>query len=121
MRPCPNVGTDPREVSPMKSSSLHGAAIKDLRRIPGVGPSIARDLYDQGFRRVDDLKGADPAAMYARQEQIQGCHVDRCWLYVAKCAVYFAETITPRAGQAQMVELERLTHPLGSGLTFGHF
>ena len=71
------------------------AALKDLRRIPGVGPSLAQDLHDQGFRRVDELKGCDPQAMYDRQEEIQGCHVDRCWLYVARCAVYFAETPNP--------------------------
>jgi hypothetical protein len=79
----------------MKIYSEHAAAIKDLRRIPGIGASLAQDLYDQGFRRVDDLKGGDPDAMYQRQEELQRCHVDRCWLYVARCAIYFAETVNP--------------------------
>ncbi|MCG2585585.1 helix-hairpin-helix domain-containing protein [Massilia sp. TS11] len=71
------------------------ADLKDLQRIPGVGPSIARDLWEQGFRRVADLQGADPEAMYRRQCALQGCHVDRCWLYVARGAVYYAETVHP--------------------------
>ncbi len=79
----------------MPISSEHKAALRELQRIPGVGPSIAQDLYDQGYRLVAELKGEDPLVMYQRQCQLQGCHVDRCWLYVARCAVYFAETAKP--------------------------
>jgi hypothetical protein len=79
----------------VKTCSEHEQAIRDLRRIPGIGKSLAQDLYTQGFRAVDELKGCDPQAMYERQCDIQGCHVDRCWLYVARCAVYFAETPDP--------------------------
>jgi predicted flap endonuclease-1-like 5' DNA nuclease len=31
-----------------------------LRVIPGVGPSISRDLTELGYGRVEDLKGEDP-------------------------------------------------------------
>jgi hypothetical protein len=72
------------------SAAEEKAALRDLRRIPGVGPSIARDLWNQGFRRVADLRGRDPQAMYERACEIQGMHVDRCLLYVFRCAVYFA-------------------------------
>ena len=71
------------------------AALKDLQRIPGVGPSIARDLYAQGIRRVDQLKACDPQSLYDEQCRLQGGHVDRCWLYVARCAIYFAQTPNP--------------------------
>ena len=63
---------------------------KELRVIPGVGPSIAGDLEDLGFYRVDDLRGADPEVMYERLGMLRGSHVDRCMLYVFRCAVYFA-------------------------------
>jgi hypothetical protein len=63
---------------------------RQLQVIPGVGPSIARDLTDLGFHRVEDLQGADPEAMYARLCALRGAHVDRCMLYVFRCAVYFA-------------------------------
>jgi hypothetical protein len=66
------------------------AALRDLRRIPGVGPSIAEDLWQLGMRRVDDLVGRDPEALYERMCEIQGVRIDRCLLYVFRCAVYFA-------------------------------
>lgn len=62
----------------------------DLQRIPGVGKSVEQDLLRLGFRKVADLKGADPEAMYRDLIQLEGRHVDRCMLYVFRCAVYFA-------------------------------
>ncbi len=67
-------------------------ALKDLRRIPGVGKSLAGDLLGLGYRRVDELRGQDPQEMYERFMAQVGGHVDRCVLYVFRCAVYFAET-----------------------------
>lgn len=61
-----------------------------LESIPGVGPSIARDLRDLGYRDVSDLHDADPEAMYAQLNTISGEHQDQCVLYVFRCAVYFA-------------------------------
>jgi len=59
-------------------------------RIPGVGPRMAEDLYDLGFRRVDDLRGGNPEVMYQDLMELRGQPVDRCVLYVFRCAVYFA-------------------------------
>ena len=64
--------------------------LKELRSIPGVGKSIAEDLWNQGFRSVKDLAGQNPEIMYEEQCRIQGVRVDRCLLYTFKCAVYFA-------------------------------
>ena len=61
-----------------------------LESIPGVGPSIASDLRRLGVRRVDDLRGRDPAGLYNELEGISGAHVDRCVLYVFRCAVHYA-------------------------------
>jgi hypothetical protein len=69
----------------MKSSML-----TDLQRIPGVGPSIASDLKMLGMRQVADLRGRDPQALYSTLCREMGQHVDRCVLYVFRCAVYFA-------------------------------
>ena len=88
----------PSKKLPTTISSEQAVALKDLQRIPGVGPSIAQDLYSQGFRRVADLKRCIrevKQAMYDKQCELQHGHVDRCWLYVARCAVYFAETPRP--------------------------
>ena len=61
-----------------------------LQGIPGVGPSLSKDLQDLGYKEVADLTGEDPEKMYARLMHIRGEHQDRCVLYVFRCAVYFA-------------------------------
>lgn len=66
------------------------SALKDLRRIPGIGPSLARDLLDLGYSRVESLEGENPEAMYEALCRLRGAHVDRCVLYTFRCAVYFA-------------------------------
>ncbi|MGH8461193.1 MAG: helix-hairpin-helix domain-containing protein [Stenotrophobium sp.] len=73
------------------------AVLKALQVIPGVGPSIARDLYALGVRRVDGLCGQDAQQLYDRSNRIAGQVQDRCLLYVYRCAVYFAETKRPDA------------------------
>jgi len=35
-------------------------SLKELTVIPGVGKSIASDLWNIGIRKVTDLKGRDP-------------------------------------------------------------
>jgi len=67
-------------------------AIKDLRRIPGVGISIANDLWNIGIKSVNELKGLDPEVIYDRSNKYAGQVQDRCLLYVFHQAVYFAET-----------------------------
>jgi hypothetical protein len=64
--------------------------LKDFMTIPGVGPAIARDLYDLGFLSVQELKGQSPEYMYTRLCTLQGSPVDRCMLYVFREAVYYA-------------------------------
>ena len=62
----------------------------DLETIPGVGPSLAGDIIDLGYQRVSDLAGGDPEAMYRKLCALRGGHVDRCVLYVFRCATYYA-------------------------------
>jgi nucleotidyltransferase/DNA polymerase involved in DNA repair len=62
-----------------------------LEEIPGVGPKIARLLHDLGLRSVDDLQGQDPEELYGRLVALRGRPIDRCVLYVFRCAVYYAE------------------------------
>ncbi|MES9996128.1 helix-hairpin-helix domain-containing protein [Desulfovibrio aminophilus] len=71
------------------------AALKALQTLPGIGPRMARDLLRLGFHRPDDLRGADPEEMYRRLEALEGRHVDRCVLYVFRCAAHVAETGGP--------------------------
>lgn len=62
-----------------------------LTAIPGVGKSIAQDLRDMGIVEVADLKGRDPGKMYEDFCALRGQHIDRCMLYVMRCAVDYAE------------------------------
>ncbi|MES2088205.1 MAG: helix-hairpin-helix domain-containing protein [Patescibacteria group bacterium] len=64
--------------------------LKNFQIIPGVGKSIAEDLWNLGLRKVSDLKGKDPQKLYDKLCKIENAHVDRCMLYVFRCAVYFA-------------------------------
>lgn len=66
-----------------------------LQSIPGVGPSLSRDLTELGYREVGDLVGQDPEEMYQRLIRIRGMRQDPCVLYVFRCAVYAASTPDP--------------------------
>lgn len=61
-----------------------------LTIIPGVGSSIARDLNGIGVFLVEELKDKDPEILYQQICDKQGAVIDRCLLYVMRCAVYFA-------------------------------
>ncbi len=73
-----------RIIDPIKIS------LADFRRIPGVGKSIAQDFIDMGFTSTTQLREQDPEKLYTDFMKLRGCYVDRCMLYVFRCAVYFA-------------------------------
>lgn len=61
-----------------------------LAVIPSVGKSIAADLNGIGIHNVTDLNGKDPEVLYRKICDTQGMVIDRCLLYVMRCAVYYA-------------------------------
>jgi len=65
--------------------------LRDFRRMPGVGPRVALDLWSLGLRATAELAQADPEDLYRRLGVLAGGHVDRCMLYVLRCAVHFAQ------------------------------
>jgi hypothetical protein len=67
-------------------------SIKELRQIPGVGVSIANDLWNINIKSVAQLKGKDPEKLFGLSNKYAGAVQDRCLLYVFRCAVYYAET-----------------------------
>ena len=76
-------------------------SLKELRGIPGVGPAIAEDLYGLGITSVHALKGKNPERLYARLCRQTGVPVDRCMLYVFRCAVYYASHARPNPERLQ--------------------
>jgi hypothetical protein len=62
----------------------------ELEQIPGVGTAIAQDMRDIGIGSVSQLKGRDPEKLYEKLCDFKAGPVDRCMLYVLRCAVYYA-------------------------------
>lgn len=71
-------------------------ALEEFRSIPGVGKVIAEDFWNIGLRSIKDLIDKDPEELYETLCQFQNCRVDRCMLYVFRCAVYFASEPNPQ-------------------------
>ncbi len=63
----------------------------ELQLIPGVGEKIARELRKIGITKVSDLKRRNPERMYLRLMEKAGGPIDRCVLYVFRCAVFYAK------------------------------
>ncbi|MDI3485306.1 MAG: hypothetical protein PWQ51_2227 [Methanolobus sp.] len=83
------MNTKKNETSNTESDN-YKTVTKELMIIPGVGKKIADDLWNLGIRGVSELKNRDPENLYQQLCDFQGMHVDRCMLYVFRCAVYFA-------------------------------
>ncbi len=73
-----------------------GPKADELQILPGIGPSLARDLRALGVRRVADLERRDPERLYARLNRLRGRRQDPCVLYALRCAAYAARTSRPR-------------------------
>jgi len=58
--------------------------------IPGVGPSISKDLEDLGLSDLEELAEADPEKLFSDLQELRGKSIDRCVLYVFREAVYYA-------------------------------
>ncbi|MDW7732619.1 MAG: DUF4332 domain-containing protein [Methanolobus sp.] len=74
----------------MDRTQEYRSVTKELMRIPGVGKMTADDLWNLGVRSIADLKDRDPEELYQRLCEYQGMQIDRCALYVFRCAVNFA-------------------------------
>lgn len=72
------------------SEPVRQSGLGSLEGVPGVGKKIARHLRDLGLCSAWDLKDRDPGELYLRLCARNGGHVDRCVLYVFRCAVYYA-------------------------------
>ncbi|MDB4978304.1 MAG: hypothetical protein JWM56_490 [Candidatus Peribacteria bacterium] len=71
---------------------MKNLSLKELQTIPGIGKSIAEDLWNIGIQSVADLQNKNPEDLYNRSCAFQGATIDRCLLYTYRCAVYFAST-----------------------------
>jgi Pathogenicity locus len=65
-------------------------ALMELRTIPGIGKSIANDLWNIGIKNVNDLTAQSPQKLYGQLNRFSGVKNDICLLYTFRCAVYYA-------------------------------
>ena len=77
--------------------NIREATAKDFEIIPGIGKKLIQELVDLDYHEVSELKGEDPEIMYQNLIALRGHHIDRCVLYVFRCAVYFASHSTHEA------------------------
>ena len=66
-------------------------AMKELQRIPNIGPSIAQDLIRLKIRSLKDLAGKEPEKLYARLCRMDGVRHDPCLLDVFTAVVKIAD------------------------------
>lgn len=69
---------------------MKAAKLNQLEQIPGVGGRIAQNLRNIGITSIDDLKGQNAEQLYQKLCDFKAAPVDRCMLYVLRCAVYYA-------------------------------
>ena len=69
-------------------------ANKEFQIIPGVGKSLSRDIVDLGYKKINELKDENPEVMYQNLMDLRDEQIDRCVLYVFRCAVYYASNTT---------------------------
>ncbi len=67
-------------------------AIKELRKLPNIGPACARDLLLLGIRKTEDLKGKDPVELYDQLCTMTQSRQDPCVLDTLMSVVHFADT-----------------------------
>ena len=66
-------------------------SIKELKTIPWIGNVSANEFYGIGIKKVSDLKNKDPEDIYLKLcVKAGGPPLHRCFLYVIRCAVYYA-------------------------------
>lgn len=76
----------------VRARKSRNLSFKIFGKIPGVGKTISEDLWSLGLRSIEDLQNQNPELLYKKLCQKQRAQVDRCMLYVFRCAVYFAST-----------------------------
>jgi Pathogenicity locus len=64
--------------------------LKELQTIPGIGKSIAKDLYSIGIKSVSNLAGKSPSDLYKKLNRQSHFKNDIFVLYTFRCAVYYA-------------------------------
>lgn len=76
------------------SDPAERSAWLEFQQLGSIGPACALDLVQLGFRRIEELAGQDPNALYARLCELTGTRQDPCVEDTLRCAVAQADDPT---------------------------
>lgn len=65
------------------------AILRQFQTLPSIGKACALDLWNMGFRSIDELRGKNPRQLYEQLNAVTGQTHDICMLYTFRCVVYF--------------------------------
>ena len=68
--------------------------LKEFQIIPGVGPNIAQDIVDLGYKSVEELRGENPGTMYKKLMSLRGTPGHTPKIGHNKAQVVFIQSIT---------------------------
>lgn len=71
-------------------SLVREEVLREFQRIPGVGRSIAEDLWELGFHSVKELRKQNPETLYRKLCQHAGSNIDRNMRHIYRCVSYYA-------------------------------
>ena len=63
---------------------------QDLRKLPNIGPAMARKLTRLGVEQAEDLRGRDPGELFDRLCELDGRLHDPCVLDTFTAVVDYA-------------------------------
>lgn len=75
--------------------------LKELKKIPNIGPKLAADLLYLGVTSVEELKNSHPDALYYRLNVKLGYSMEPETLYRLRAAIYWISTTHPQEEKKQ--------------------
>lgn len=73
--------------------------MSDLRNVPGVGAKTEQTLIALGYDSLAALREADPDELYRKACFLENEQMDKCALYVFRCAVSYAKDPAPNPNE----------------------
>ena len=73
--------------------------MSELRNIPGVGTKTEQTLIALGYGSLKALRDADPDELYIKACLLENEQMDKCALYVFRCAVAYAKDPAPNPNE----------------------
>jgi hypothetical protein len=67
--------------------------MRELERLPGVGPIVAQELWNLGIRTIGELRKRDPEELYLLYQAGKSGLGHTTMLYMFRCAVFYASHV----------------------------